>query len=131
MNPQGSDVINTSQYEKMGERVEACASCESLQEVSTQILDSLYAENAAIQDQLDKLAPIADLLEPPASIDDVVDWITGLIDGVLKPIYQPALTYPTQLAARTVAITDLIDKINEKANQFQSCNITLPTPPTP
>lgn len=131
MNPQGSGVINTDQYEKMGERIDACTSCEGLQEASTKILESLYAENAAIQDQLDKLAPIADLLEPPASVDDVVDWITGLIDGVLKPIYQPALTYPTQLAARTVAITDLIDKINDKANQFQSCSLSLPTPPPP
>jgi len=128
MNPQGSGVINLDQYEKMSDRIDSVQSCADLQKIGTQILESLYAENAAIQVQLDKLAPIAALLEAPASIDDVVDWITGLITGVLQPLYAPALTYPTQLAARAAAITDLINKINDKANQFQSCNITLPTP---
>ena len=128
MNPQGSGVINLDQYEKLGNDIDKVGSCKELQETAERILTSLYAENAAIQDQLDKLAPIAALLDTPASIDDVIDWITGLIDGVLRPLYAPALTYPTQLAARTVAITDLLDKINTKANQFQSCVLSLPTP---
>lgn len=128
MNPQGSGVINLDQYEKLGEDIDKVGSCKELQETAERILTSLYAENTAIQDQLDKLAPIAALLEVPASIDDVIDWITGLIDGVLRPLYAPALTYPTQLTARTVAITGLINKINNKANQFQSCSLTLPTP---
>lgn len=129
MNPQGSGVINLDQYEKLGEDIDKVGSCKELQETAERILTSLYAENTAIQDQLDKLAPIAALLEAPASIDDVIDWITGLIEGVLTPLYAPALAYPTQLAARTVAITTLISKINDKANQFQSCSLTLPTPP--
>ena len=131
MNPQGSGLINVAQYEKLGEDIDKVGSCAELQATAQRILTSLYAENTAIQDQLDKLAPIAALLEPPASVDDVVDWITGLIDGVLRPLYAPALAYPTQLAARTVKITELINQINDKANQFASCSISLPTPPAP
>lgn len=131
MNPQGSGLINVAQYEKLGEDIDKVGSCAELQATAQRILTSLYAENTAIQDQLDKLAPIAALLSPPASIDDVVDWITGLITGVLEPLCAPALAYPTQLAARTVAITILIDQINDKANQFASCSISLPTPPVP
>jgi hypothetical protein len=129
MNPQGSNIINLDQYEKLGDDIDKVGSCAELQATAQRILTSLYAENSAIQEQLDTLAPIAALLEAPASIDDVVDWITGLITGVLEPLYAPALAYPTQIAARTVAITDLITKINDKANQFQSCSLTLPTPP--
>lgn len=129
MNPQGSGVINLDQYEKLGNDIDKVGSCKELQETAERILTSLYAENAAIQDQLDKLAPIADLLTVPASIDDVIDWITGLIDGVLRPLYAPALTYPTQILARTAAIADLLNKIANKANQFQSCTLSLPSPP--
>lgn len=129
MNPQGSSIINLDQYEKLGNDIDKVGSCAELQATAQRILTSLYAENSAIQEQLDKLAPIEDLLEAPASIDDVVDWITGLITGVLEPLYAPALAYPTQITARTAAITDLITKINDKANHFQSCSLTLPTPP--
>lgn len=129
MNPQGSSVINLDQYEKLGDDIDKVGSCAELQATAQRILTSLYAENSAIQEQLDKLAPIAALLEAPASIDDVVDWITGLITGVLEPLYAPALAYPTQITARTAAITDLITKINDKASQFQSCSLSLPTPP--
>jgi len=128
MNPQGSSIINTSQYESMTERVESVKSCEQLQQVGAEIIASLNAETAAITAQFDKVFPLVALLTAPTSPDAVIDWIKGLIDNLITPLAKPAITYPTQIAARTVAITDLIDAINKKASEFQECSITLPTP---
>ena len=128
MNPQGSSIINTSQYESMTERIESVKSCEQLQQVGAEIIASLNAETAAITAQFDKVFPLVALLTAPTSPDAVIDWIKGLIDNLIKPLAKPAITYPTQIAARTVAITDLVDAINKKASEFQECSITLPTP---
>lgn len=128
MNPQGSSIINTSQYESMTERIESVKSCEQLQQVGAEIIASLNAETAAITAQFDKVFPLVALLTAPTSPGAVIDWIKGLIDNLITPLAKPAITYPTQIAARTVAITDLIDAINKKASEFQECSITLPTP---
>ena len=128
MNPQGSSIINTSQYESMTERIESVKSCEQLQQVGAEIIASLNAETAAITAQFDKVFPLVALLTAPTSPDAVIDWIKGLIDNLITPLAKPAITYPTQIAARTVAITDLIDALNKKASEFQECSITLPTP---
>ena len=128
MNPQGSSIINTSQYESMTERIESVKSCEQLQQVGAEIIASLNAETAAITAQFDKVFPLVALLTAPTSPDAVIDWIKGLIDNLIAPLAEPAITYPTQIAARAVAITDLIDAINKKASEFQECSITLPIP---
>lgn len=128
MNPQGSSIINTSQYESMTERVESVKSCEQLQQVGAEIIASLNAETAAITAQFDKVAPLLALLEAPTDPSAVIDWIQGLIENLITPLALPAITFPAQIAARTVAITDLIDAINKKASEFQECSITLPTP---
>ena len=128
MNPQGSSIINTSQYESMTERVESVKSCEQLQQVGAEIIASLNAETSAITAQFNKVYPLVALLTAPTSPDAVIDWIKGLIDNLITPLAKPAITYPAQIAARTVAITDLINAINKKASEFQECSITLPTP---
>ena len=128
MNPQGSSIINTSQYESMTKRIESVKSCEQLQQVGADIMASLNAETAAITAQFDKVFPLVALLTAPTDPVEVIEWIQGLIDNLITPLAKPAITYPTQVAARTVAITDLIDAINKKASEFQECSITLPTP---
>lgn len=128
MNPQGSGIINTSQYESMTKRIESVKSCEQLQQVGADIMASLNAETAAITAQFDKVFPLVALLTAPTDPVKVIEWIQGLIENLIKPLAKPAITYPTQIAARTVAITDLIDAINKKASEFQECSITLPTP---
>lgn len=128
MNPQGSSIINTSQYESMTKRIESVNSCEQLQQVSADIMASLNAETAAITAQVAKLQALADLLTAPTNPEAVITWIKDLIDNLIAPLAKPAITYPTQTAARVVAITDLIDAINKKASEFQECSITLPTP---
>lgn len=128
MNPQGSSIINTSQYESMTKRIESVNSCEQLQQVGADIMASLNAETAAITAQYTKALALAGLLTAPTTPSEVIEWIQGLITNLITPLAKPAITYPTQIAARAVAITDLIDAINKKASEFQECSITLPTP---
>ena len=128
MNPQGSSIINTSQYESMTKRIESVKSCEQLQQVGADIIASLNAETAAITAQYTKALALIDLLTAPTNPQAVIDWIKGLIDNLIAPLAKPAITYPTQIAARAVAVADLIAAINKKASEFQECSITLPTP---
>lgn len=128
MNPQGSGIINTSQYESMTKRIESVNSCEQLQQVGADIMASLNAETAAITAQYTKALALAGLLTAPTTPSEVIEWIQGLITNLITPLAKPAITYPTQIVARTVAITDLIAAINKKASEFQECSITLPTP---
>ena len=88
----------------------------------------MNAETAAITAQFDKVAPLIALLTAPTDPAEVIEWIQGLIENLITPLALPAITYPTQIVARTVAITDLIAAINKKASEFQECSITLPTP---
>lgn len=128
MNPQGSGLINLEQYASMKDRINGAGSCSQLQIIASQILTSLNAENAAILSQLEKLAPIAALLEAPTSPEDVITWVSDFINGVLQPLYAPALVYPAQITARTAAILELTNTIAEKAQEFSECSITLPPP---
>ena len=128
MNPQGSSIINTSQYDSMTKRIESVNSCEQLQQVGADIIASLNAETAAITAQYTKALALIDLLTAPTDPQAVIDWIKGLIDNLIAPLAKPAITYPTQIAARTVAVADLIAAINKKASEFQECSISLPTP---
>lgn len=128
MNPQGSSIINTSQYDSMTKRVESVTSCEQLNSVGTEILDSLKAETDAITDQLDKVAPLIALLTAPTDPAEVIEWIKGLIDNLITPLAKPAITLPLQITARTAAITELVNAINKKASEFQECTLTLPSP---
>lgn len=125
MQPQGTNLINISQYTALADKVESASSCKELQEIATKILTSLEAENAAIQDQIDKLAPIAALLTPPDDPSEVVTWISDFITGFLQPLAAPAITYPTQVVARTAAIANLISTINKKSQSFSDCSIDV------
>lgn len=131
MNPQGSSVINTAQYEAMEARVDSIASCADLQEVSTEIIASLNAETDAIIAQLEKANALAALLTPPTDLDGVVEWVQGVIDNIIGPMATPATTYIAQVTARTAAITNLVNKINKKAEQFSSCSIDIDVTPIP
>ncbi len=128
MNPQGNSIVNVPQFEKMLERVNNVNSCEQLQRVTDDLLESLYAQLKAVTDQMEKVAPILALLEAPTSPSDVITWIADFIENILHPLYAPMLTYPTQLATQGVQITTLIAAILSKASEFTSCSIDVPSP---
>jgi len=126
MNPQGSSIINTEQIDSLKARVESCNTCEQLQEVTTSVMETIEAEKDAILAQIAKFTPLAALLEVPTDPQEVIDWITGLINDFLKPMLTPSTTYQLQLAAITAASVDLIDTINKKKNEIASCSIDFP-----
>ena len=126
MNPQGSSIINTEQIDSLKARVESCKTCEQLQEVTTSVMETIEAEKDAILAQIAKFTPLAALLEVPTDPQEVIDWITGLINDFLKPMLTPSTTYQLQLAAITAASVDLIDTINKKKNEIASCSIDFP-----
>lgn len=126
MNPQGSSVVNTEQIDSLKARVESCNTCEQLQEVTTSVMETIEAEKDAVLAQIEKLAPIAALIEVPTDPQEVIDWITGFIDDFLKPMLTPSTTYQLQLAAITAASVDLIETINKKKNEIASCSIDFP-----
>jgi hypothetical protein len=127
MIPQGAAVVNTQYFTNMTDRVNGAGSCAQLQAITTELLLSLKAETDAIAAQLALLGPLAALLDPPTSPSDVIDWITSLINNVLKPLYAPFANYELQVAARTTAIAALIAAITSKASSFPSCDITFPS----
>lgn len=126
MNPQGSSIINTEQIDSLKARVESCNTCEQLQEVTTSVMETIEAEKDAVVAQIAKLAPVALLLEVPTDPQEVIDWITGLINDFLKPMLTPSTTYQLQLAAITAASVDLVDTINKKKDEIASCSIDFP-----
>lgn len=126
MNPQGSSIINTEQIDSLKARVESCNTCEQLQEVTTEVMETIEAEKDAVVAQIAKFTPLAALLEVPTDPQEVIDWITGLINDFLKPMLTPSTTYQLQLAAITAAGVDLIDTINKKKDEIASCSIDFP-----
>lgn len=126
MNPQGSSIINTEQIDSLKARVESCNTCEQLQEVTTEVMETIEAEKDAILAQIAKFAPLAALLEIPTDPQEVIDWITGLINDFLKPMLTPSATYQLQLTAITAASVDLVDTINKKKDEIASCSIDFP-----
>jgi len=126
MNPQGSSIINTEQIDSLKARVESCNTCEQLQEVTTEVMETIEAEKDAILAQISKFTPLAALLEIPTDPQKVIDWITGFINDFLKPMLTPSATYQLQLTAITAASVDLIDTINKKKDEIASCSIDFP-----
>ena len=128
MNPQGSSVVNTQQYDAYIDRVDSVTDCKSLQEVTDSVFASITAELDAISTQLNKLLPLQALLEAPTSPDDVVEWIQGLIESLIQPLVAPYATLQLQVAAITLKIAELTQKITDKMNSIGSCSIDIPTP---
>lgn len=128
MNPQGSSVVNTQQYDAYIERVESVTDCSSLQEVVDSVFASIRAELAAITAQLTNLLPIQLLLKAPTTPEEVIEWIKGLITSVIQPLVAPYATLQLQVAEITVKIAELTQKINDKMNSIGSCSVDIPTP---
>lgn len=119
-------VVNTEYYAELIKQIDSAASCAALQAQTNTIVASLKEQLSQAEAQLAKVQPVLALLTPPTSPDDVIDWIQGLIDSVIKPLAAPAATYTAQIADMTVGIANVINAINAKAAEFQNCEITPP-----
>lgn len=127
MNPQGSSVINTQQYDAYIDSVNSVSDCKSLQEVVDGVFASIQAELSAISSQLNNLLPLQALIDPPTTPSEVIEWIEGLIDAVIKPLVAPYTSLQLQVAAITLKIAELTQAITDKMNSIGSCQIDIPT----
>ena len=116
-------MTSTSFLGSAKKQVDACNSCAELQRVAQDAIGALNAQSKVVSDQLDKLKPIKDLLDPPATHDDVVNWAKGLIDNVLKPLYAPVGPLLQQQAQLPIDIAELTSAITTKAQQFSDCSV--------
>lgn len=118
--------INTEYYSNVLKQIDEVTSCAQLQATTDIVITSLQKQLDIIAAQIAQIAPIAALLEAPTSPDEVIEWIGGLIEGVIKPLVAPIVTYQSQTAALLLVLGQIINKINEKAADFTNCEIVQP-----
>jgi len=116
-------IINQEYYDNLLTQIDNVSSCAELQATASIVIKTMQDQLAVIEEQLAKVNPILELLSAPTTPDEVIDWIKGLIDNVIKPLAAPALTYQSQTAFLVIQIGLTIDKIKDKANQFANCEI--------
>ena len=129
MVPQGSTLLNTEYFDNLIETANNIQTCAELQLVANEAMASLGAVKEALNDEIAKLAPILALLTAPGvNLGQVVTWITNFIDGVLRPMYEPYITYEAQLILLTAKIAELTAALNDAAARIPHCTIHI-TPP--
>jgi hypothetical protein len=124
--PQGSANLNPHYFDDLIDQINRISLCAELQEVVNTVMADLQAEKNAIEAQIEALLPIAELLSLPTDLGSVISWIGNLVNSVIKPIYQPYLTYAEQLIAFATQIARLISAIEAAAARLESCSITIP-----
>ncbi len=129
MQPQGSTPVNLAVFEGFQKRIEGCASCEQLQEVTAELFASVTATMDGMLAQLEALQPLANLTIPGANPAQIVTWITDFTNALIKPMIAPTLVIPIQIATITAQMAQVTAAVQEKMAQFESC--TVPVPPLP
>lgn len=115
-------IINQDYYNCLLEQIDKASSCAELQ-VTASVVETMQKQIDFIAEQLEKVNPLLALLEAPTSPDEIIEWIKGLIENVIKPLTAPALTYQSQTAYLVTQLALTIDKVNAKANEFTNCEI--------
>lgn len=129
MLPQGSAIINIAQFEALKVRAEGIRSCEDLQAFADQVMGSVNASMAAINEQLAMIKPIMDLLKAPgANPQDIVTWLTKFITAFLAPYTKPYTIYVAQAAELAAQVAALSSILQSKSASFPSCSIDVPKP---
>lgn len=127
MNSQGSLPFNAQTFERLVDQINAVQSCDELQALTTEAMQSANALLAGIGAQMAALQPIMALLTPPsANPAQIVTWITDFVSAFLQPYVKPMLVLPVQIAQITDAIAKLQSAIDAASARIGSCSIELP-----
>lgn len=118
-------IVNTDYYDNIVAQIEAIPDCVTLQAQADKIIASLQEQLQAAQDQLAKVQPVLSLLDPPTSPDDVIDWINGLIESVIKPLAAPTTIYQIQIAEMVIGISRIVNALQNKADSITNCEINI------
>lgn len=118
--------INAAYFESLKESINACSSCEELQAIVNSSMGPLAVLQTEITTQLAKMQALLALLTPPgANLTAIVTWITNLINGFLRPLTLPAITYELQLAELSIQVAELTEAINDAKSRFPNCSISI------
>lgn len=117
--------VNIDYYDNIVAQIEAIPDCITLQAQADKIIALLQAQLQQAQDQLAKVQPIANLLDPPTSPDDVINWINGLIESVIKPLAAPSVAYQLQIAEMIIGISRIVNALQDKADSITNCEINI------
>lgn len=119
--------FNPEPFERLVAQLNAVTTCDELQALADQALQSANTLLAGVGAQLAALKPLMALLSAPgANPAQIVTWITDFISAFLQPYLQPMLVLPAQIAGITSAIANLQSAITAAADRIGSCSIELP-----
>jgi hypothetical protein len=127
MIPQGSTSLNAEMFAQLRARIDACDVCADLQAIVNEAFASLSALKAAIDEELERLAPILALLTVPAvNPGAIVSWISDYITSVLTPQIKPYLVQIEQLQKIVTEIAAVTASIQAAAARMTNCSISIP-----
>lgn len=118
MSKQGESIINDSYFDSVVDRINGCLNCEQLEAAAGEALEAIQSQQAAIAEQLAKIAPMLALLSPPGSPTAVITWIKDFIEAYLTPSLKPSINYSLQLAQLTAKIAAVSSAISSASGRI-------------
>ena len=126
MNSQGIALVNVQHFKNLTASMKGAESCEELQKLVTEAMQSIAAVEKALVDELARINEILALLTPPgANLTAIVTWITKLITNFIGPMTKPSITMAAQIAEILSAINELKSAISDIQLNFPSCSISV------
>lgn len=134
---QGTSVVNTNRLQSLIDAIPVTKTCQELTDLTGEIHESISSLRDAIMDQIEKVAPILSLLDPPTDIGSVISWITGIINNVIEPMTLPHANYIEQLSVLAGKVGEIESAVQDALEaiqvDFPSCSVSMPdidfTPP--
>jgi len=126
--PKCFDILNLDYFINIQFQMENVQSAHQLQDLVNEVYGQISLLESTLQSQLDSISAMASLIIDPTDLGEILSWISNFINSFLKPIINPTIVIPAQLAALAAQIADLtaaIEAIN--AAKFPDITITIPT----
>lgn len=126
MQSQGSQILNTSYFTALTKRAKSINTCSELQDLVSDALASIKAQEEAIQAQLATVTPMLALLNIPTSPNAVVGWVGNYINTMLVPQLKPAISYALQVPELALQVAELTSALKAAAASIPSCSVDIP-----
>ena len=114
-----SDPINVAYFDALIDRINSIQTLDDLDIAAPKIMGTVNEQLSSVMAQIEKLGPLADMLNNiPTSPDDVVSWITDLANNLIAPIVAPIATLTLQQTAIAAKIVELETAIQNKIDEL-------------
>ena len=125
--PKCFDLLNLDYFVNIQFQIENAQSATELQDLVNEVYGQISLLESTLQSQLDSLTAMAELIIDPLNLGEVISWISNFINAFLKPLLNPTIVIPAQLAAIAAQVADLtaaIEAVN--AAKFPGVTINIP-----